>query len=115
MKYYKDSDNQVYAYEDGYENIKEGLTPITEKQAIKIANPPPTKDELVQQGESYRKQLLDEADAVMLDWRTELMLGEISQENKEKLSSWLAYKRDVKGVDVRTDPSTATWPDKPKS
>ncbi|EAX0034523.1 phage tail protein, partial [Salmonella enterica subsp. arizonae serovar 40:z36:-] len=50
------------------------------------------------------------ADAVMLDWRTELMLGEISDANRGKLSAWLAYKNEVKAVDVTTDPENVNWP-----
>lgn len=113
MKYYKDSENQVYAYNDGYEEIKEGLTAITEEEAMAIANPPPTKDELVQQAESKRKQLINEADAVMLDWRTELMLGDISDDDKSKLSLWISYKKEVRAVDVSDDPAGVTWPDTP--
>jgi hypothetical protein len=32
----------------------------------------------------------------MLDWRTELMLGEISDTNRAKLSAWLAYKKGLR-------------------
>ncbi len=38
--------------------------------------PPPTKEELIQAAEYERQQLHSHADGVMLDWRTELMLGE---------------------------------------
>ena len=40
MKYYKNSQNEVYAYDDdvGEEQIAEGLTKITEAQAQKILN-----------------------------------------------------------------------------
>lgn len=66
--------------------------------------PPPSHEELVQMAENNRQRLLAHADSVMLDWRTELMLGEISDDNKAKLSKWMAYKREVKSVDVTTDP-----------
>ncbi|MEW5106984.1 tail fiber assembly protein, partial [Citrobacter freundii] len=46
----------------------------------------------ITQAENERQRLLKYADAVMLDWRTELMLGEISDANRAKLSAWLAYK-----------------------
>lgn len=65
---------------------------------------PPSHEELVQMAENNRQRLLAHADSVMLDWRTELMLGEISDDNKAKLSKWMAYKREVKSVDVTTDP-----------
>ncbi|EFH2765098.1 tail fiber assembly protein [Citrobacter braakii] len=76
--------------------------------------PPPTHEELIAIAEQVRQQLLTHADAVMLDWRTELMLGEISDANRAKLSAWLAYKNDVKAVDVATDPERVNWPVPPE-
>ncbi|EMN0397582.1 TPA: tail fiber assembly protein [Citrobacter freundii] len=75
--------------------------------------PAPTKEELILTAENERQRLLKHADAVMLDWRTELMLGEISDANKAKLSAWLAYKNEVKSADVTTDPESVAWPEIP--
>lgn len=77
--------------------------------------PPPTHEELIAIAEQVRQQLLTHADAVMLDWRTELMLGEISDANRAKLSAWLAYKNDVKAVDVTTNPEHINWPVLPEA
>ncbi|EPE9029600.1 tail fiber assembly protein [Escherichia coli] len=113
MKYYKDENNVVYAYDaDGTQDafIKEGLVPITRSEAMAIINPPPTHEELIQAAENERQRLLTAADAIMLDWRTELMLGEISDANRVKLSAWLAYKNEVKTVDVTTNPEHVNWP-----
>lgn len=82
---------------------------------VAIDPPAPTKDELIADAEYKRQQLLAHADAVMLDWRTELMLGEISDANKAKLSAWLAYKNEVKSVDVTTDPDHVNWPTPPEA
>ncbi|CAS10035.1 tail fiber assembly protein [Escherichia coli] len=113
MKYYKDENNVVYAY-DAYGTqdafIKEGLVPITRSEAMEIINPPPTHEQLIQAAENERQRLLSAADAIMLDWRTELMLGEISDANRAKLSAWLLYKNQVKAVDVTTDPEHVNWP-----
>lgn len=48
MKYYKNSQNQIYAYDDdaGEDQIKEGLTKITEAQAQKILNVEPSIEQL---------------------------------------------------------------------
>ncbi|MGS2677739.1 tail fiber assembly protein [Citrobacter freundii] len=113
MKYYKDENNVVYAYDahgtqDAF--IKEGLMPITRSEAMAIINPPPTHEQLIQAAENERQRLLSAADAVMLDWRTELMLGEISDANRAKLSAWLAYKNEVKSWDIKTDPENVNWP-----
>ncbi|MEB2744293.1 tail fiber assembly protein [Citrobacter portucalensis] len=117
MRFYIDSDNNVYAYEDDCEEkfIAEGLTPITENEANEILNPPPTKEELIAAAEYERQQLLTYADAVMLDWRTELMLGEISDTNRAKLSAWLAYKNEVKSADVTTGSGRVNWPAPPEA
>lgn len=76
--------------------------------------PPPSQEQLIQIAETERQRLLANADAVMLDWRTELMLGEISDANKTKLSAWMAYKNKVKVVDVTTDPENVKWPAPPE-
>ncbi|EAN6189812.1 tail fiber assembly protein [Salmonella enterica] len=65
--------------------------------------------------EQERQRLLTYADTVMLDWRTEVMMGEISDANRVKLSAWLAYKNDVKSVDVTTDPEHVNWPVPPEA
>ncbi|EOV0985542.1 tail fiber assembly protein [Edwardsiella piscicida] len=115
MKYFKDSENCVYAYpsdgsQDGF--IKEGLISITEKEAMEIVNPPPTHEELVMQAEAYRQSLLDEANAVTADWRTELALGVISDVDKATLIVWMEYIKAVKAVDTSTAPDIS-WPSKP--
>ncbi|MCU6199240.1 tail fiber assembly protein [Citrobacter cronae] len=119
MKYYKDENNVVYAYDahgtqDAF--IKEGLVPITRSEAMAIINPPPTHEQLIQAAENERQRLLAAADAVMLDWRTELMLGEISDANRAKLSAWLAYKNQVNAVDKNEAITEGfNWPNAPVS
>lgn len=77
--------------------------------------PPPTHEELIAIAEQVRQQLLTHVDAVMLDWRTELMLGEISDANKAKLSAWMAYKNEIKSVDLTTAPEHVNWPVPPEA
>lgn len=75
---------------------------------------PPTHSELIARIEVNRLRLLNAADSVMADWRTELALGEISDNDKAKLSAWMAYKRQVKAVSA--DDAIADdfeWPVKP--
>ncbi|HGA1724754.1 TPA: tail fiber assembly protein [Escherichia coli] len=100
----------AYGTQDAF--IKEGLVPITRSEAMEIINPPPTHEQLIQAAENERQRLLSAADAIMLDWRTELMLGEISDANRAKLSAWLLYKNQVKAVDVTTYPEI-NWPPEP--
>jgi hypothetical protein len=68
-QYYKNSNNQVFAYRDDEEMqkyAKEPLTPITDEEAFAIANPPPTEQELTQAKIGKLKQLLDESDYKVL-------------------------------------------------
>lgn len=64
--------------------------------------------------EQHRQMLLAQVDELSSDWRVELMLGDISEENKKKLSSWMAYKTAVKAVDVSTAPDI-NWPVQPEA
>ncbi|HCP9909499.1 TPA: tail fiber assembly protein [Escherichia coli] len=63
--------------------------------------------------EQHRQMLIAQVDEVTSDWRVELMLGDISEENKKKLSSWMAYKTAVKAVDISTAPDI-NWPVQPE-
>lgn len=64
--------------------------------------------------EQHRQMLLAQVDELSSDWRVELMLGDISEENKKKLSSWMAYKTAVKAVNVSTAPDI-NWPVQPEA
>ncbi|MEW5562901.1 tail fiber assembly protein [Enterobacter asburiae] len=74
--------------------------------------PAPTHEEVVAAAEQYSQQLLRQIDDVTADWRVELMLGDISDEDKEKLSEWMAYKKALKAVDISTAPDVI-WPPPP--
>lgn len=65
----------------------------------------------VQAAEAQRAALLAAADAIMLDWRTELALGKISDDDRRKLSLWLDYKKQVKAVKTST---AYNWPTPPE-
>ncbi|GCM15728.1 phage tail fiber assembly protein [Escherichia coli] len=67
----------------------------------------------IAQSENQRAQLLATADDVTADWRVELMLGDISDEDKAKLSAWMDYKKEVKAVDTSTAPDVS-WPAQPE-
>ncbi|MEG0233196.1 MAG: tail fiber assembly protein [Hafnia sp.] len=64
--------------------------------------------------EQHRQMLLAQVDELTSDWRVELMLGDINEENKKKLSTWMAFKTEVKVVDVSTAPDVS-WPVQPEA
>lgn len=77
-----------------------------------IDAPAPTKAELVARAENQKQALLTEANDVTADWRTELALGIISDDDKASLTTWMQYIKAVKAVNTSTAPDIA-WPAKP--
>lgn len=75
-----------------------------------VDDPPyiPTEEDIAYQFELERTELLNESNRITADWRTELLLDEISDEDKLKLSAWLAYNKAVKATKLGED-----WPEKP--
>ncbi|MDN0805718.1 tail fiber assembly protein [Escherichia coli] len=68
----------------------------------------------IDDAEQHRQTLLAQVDELTSDWRVELMLGDISEENKKRLSSWMAYKTAVKAVNISTAPDI-NWPTQPEA
>ncbi|EDW0089128.1 tail fiber assembly protein [Salmonella enterica subsp. enterica serovar Norwich] len=69
--------------------------------------------------ETTRQKLLDAANSAIADWRTELALGEISDDDKASLTKWMAYIRALKTLDLTgiSDEATFTairWPSLPQ-
>lgn len=50
--------------------------------------------------EVTRQKLLNDANITIADWRTELALGEISDDDKATLTKWMAYLRELKTLDL---------------
>ena len=67
----------------------------------------------VAEADAQKSALLDEANAVTADWRTELALGIISDSDKAGLIAWMKYIRAVKECDTSTAPNVA-FPSKPE-
>ncbi|HAT3934849.1 tail fiber assembly protein [Citrobacter freundii] len=56
--------------------------------------------------------LLSEANAITADWRTELTLDVIADDDRVKLIAWMQYIKALKAVDT-SSPADIVWPDKP--
>ncbi|EFB9700156.1 tail fiber assembly protein [Escherichia coli] len=50
--------------------------------------------------EKKRQSLLNEAKDITSDWKTELELGTISDDDKARLTQWMAYIKAVKALDL---------------
>ncbi|AGQ88304.1 tail fiber assembly protein [Salmonella enterica subsp. enterica serovar 4,[5],12:i:-] len=69
--------------------------------------------------ETTRQKLLDGANSTIADWRTELALGEINDDDKANLTQWMAYIRKLKTLDLSSVKDSATfteirWPELPQ-
>lgn len=71
-----------------------------------------TTDEQIALAERKRQTLLAQANEVTADWRTELSLSIIDDDDKAKLTAWMKYIKAVKAVDTSTAPAI-NWPELP--
>ena len=62
--------------------------------------------------EQERSNRLLEAERITADWKVELSLGIIIDDDKKSLIAWMEYIKEVKLVDTSTAPDI-TWPVKP--
>ncbi|HDT2167859.1 TPA: tail fiber assembly protein [Escherichia coli] len=71
-----------------------------------------------QQAEKQRQRLLTEAGDIISDWKTELELGIISDEDRASLTQWMAYIKSLKALDLsqvsdETSFNSINWPERP--
>lgn len=119
QKFFKDADNNIFCIdimpmnEDNWESeIKDGWTEISEDDAMNIANPPPTKEQLIEQAETERRGLIAEVTTETEMLRAKLALKRIKPDEEALLIAWLDYLDELEAVDVSTAPDI-TWPVKP--
>jgi len=79
-------------------NGKEWVTDIDAKHLAEVAS-----------AEQQKVALLEDAQAAISFWQTELQLGIISDEDKTSLINWMDYIKAVKAVDTSTAPDII-WP-----
>ncbi len=77
---------------------------ITDANAQKAAS--------IKEAELKKEVLIKEANEKTQAWQTQLLLGIISDEDKNSLITWMKYVQAVQAVDPQTAPSI-TWPVKP--
>ncbi|MEM8239853.1 tail fiber assembly protein [Morganella morganii subsp. sibonii] len=119
QKHYKDSKNNVFCIDIDENNkdtwdldIKKGWREISKEEAELIANPPPTKEQFIEQAEQQKQMLIAEVSAETEMLRTKLALKRIKPDEMERLNAWLDYLDELEAVDVSTAPDI-TWPVKP--
>lgn len=108
MKYYKDENNQVYAFEaDGSQDayIPSGLVPISEAEADALRYPEPSLEEQASTIRQQRDDLLLATDYLMMpDY----------QLDDEKRNDFKDYRQALRDITKQTSfPESVEWPDKP--
>lgn len=94
------------------EEIGDGFTEISKDEADRVANPPLAHEQHVAIAESQKQALIAEASEKTELWRTQLMLGIITDEDKSSLKEWMLYVQKVQALDVSIAPDII-WPVKP--
>lgn len=78
-----------------------------------VDKPVPSQDEMVKNAEEQRQTLLYAGREATTDWRAELELGIISDEDKELLIEWMKYIKALKAIDTSST-SGIEWPKAPE-
>lgn len=76
--------------------------------------PPLTPEEEAKAAKQKKAAFLSDAYSVIGLWQTELQLGVISDEDKASLLVWLAYIKELQGIDPDAAPNI-NWPEIPAS
>ncbi|MEM8215701.1 tail fiber assembly protein [Morganella morganii] len=86
---------------------------ISKKEADKITNPPPTKQQLIEQAEAQKQYLIAEVNAETQMLQTKLALKRIKADELELLNAWLDYLDLLEAADTTLTPDI-DWPIKPQ-
>ena len=62
--------------------------------------------------EKERSTRIAEANSVSAAWQAQLLLGIITEDDKERLTAWMAYVQKIQRIDGLSTPYV-TWPDRP--
>lgn len=112
MKYFKDAENNVFAYaDDGSQDefIKPGLISISEDEAKKLANPGYSHEQLVAFAVAEKSKLFAQA-TYEIAWRQDAVdTGKSTTEIESQLHDWKEHRLNLHAVDT-IDPQKIKWP-----
>ncbi|EPV0752270.1 tail fiber assembly protein [Citrobacter sp. Cb028] len=91
------------------EEIQEGWQEISAHEAMLLANPPPTQEQLIEQVSAQKQTLISEATAIIEPLKDALEGGYIDDADKPRLTTWQKYRYEVTKVDL----AKPVWPVKP--
>lgn len=117
----------VYSTDDGREIIVSQVGPYPENTTILkpetaydkwdgnawVTNTVQQHADQVAAAENEKRQRISEANANTQAWQVQLILGIITDSDKEALTLWMKYAQAVQAVDTSTAPDI-NWPAKPE-
>lgn len=116
MKYFKDDKNNVYAYEDDGsqdEFIKPELIPISEDEAMELANPGYSQEQLIAFAVAKKSEMFAQA-TYEIAWRQDAVdTGKSTTEIESQLHSWKEHRLNLHAVDT-SKPQNINWPAPPE-
>ncbi|MDF7667946.1 tail fiber assembly protein [Orbaceae bacterium ESL0727] len=121
MKWYKNINDDIYAYEndvpefgtpDAECTVAEGLIRISEEDALAIINKPLTPEQIVENNEFIKVELLAEANEKIAILQDVIDLDMQEANEEEQLKAWKKYRILLLRVD--TDVIDVIWPKKPE-
>lgn len=114
MKYYKNKNNQIFAFDDNCDEkyINKNFVEITESEAIELTKPILTDDVIKANNESKRQQLLNEANEKIAVLQDSIDLSMQEPNTDEQLKQWKKYRILLTHVD--TSDINAVFPSKPE-
>jgi len=78
----------------------------------KFSAPPKTKDEEIAAAYQEKIRLTSSAREIISTLQADLLLGEISDDNKARLIKWRAYLRLLEAINIQDAPDI-NWPESP--
>lgn len=97
MRYYKDNQNNVFAYSD-IQTPKDGLTKITEQEALELTNPPPTVEELFDRLRSFRNTRINSVLWMRERHADEIAVGTETSLTPEQYTALLTYVQELRDL-----------------
>lgn len=110
MQYYKDNQNNVFAYSD-IQTPKDGLIKNTEQEALELTNPPPTTEQIADQIRTERDAKIE-----AVRWRIERAKDEaaLGVPLTEPLEPLLQHVQALRDVPAQPGfPENVEWPPEP--
>lgn len=110
MHYFIDSKNVVYAF-DNKGDAGKGMMPVSEQEALALANPPPTESQLRDAVLGQRDTLLSEAAIRMAPLQDAEDLGEAIPQEVAALKAWKRYRVALNRIELHEGfPTSVEWP-----